>query len=343
MVPMKGGQTRWLAIFPGADGTANLRYWLGVIAAIGLSALLDQRAHADELTEYAKLCDQRIQASVLDFDCESGTLIPVTNQRGNSCDRPNRLNEECDPGSYFKVLKNDATASIVALCRKEGAPEHQYKDIAVIQYNPGNGATCFYQKLSKNGMSKDVKAPLKGLGTVDKWLSPSQVASPTTPACVACHDNGPLIRSPYLTQIEGKDALPGAGNLNFNKDQPYVFVGRNLASWQAYKVEIGGNECTTKCHRLGVSNMSQGKYGTALDFGIRSTAKQETAKNPVSDASPLWMLPAPPQTTYDAANANLAQAVRDCALAFLANQRNTNPKPGCTVSPFTSAYVPSGL
>ena len=81
-----------------------------------------------------------------------------------------------------------------------------YGDIAVIQHNRNNGATCFYQALGN--LDGNVKAPSKGTSAWP-WLTPAGTASI---GCAGCHDNGPLIRSPYLTQITGPNALPGAGD-----------------------------------------------------------------------------------------------------------------------------------
>src|SRR5262249_53546452 len=133
------------------------------------------------------------------------------------CDKPNRLNRECDPKSRFQVLKT-GDAYIVAHCRKQGHGSGEYGDIAVIQYNTKNGATCFYQALGtlpggKSVPSADpavmpVKAPSSGLSAWH-WMKPSGTAFI---GCVACHDNGPFIRSPYLNQVTGRNALPGGPN-----------------------------------------------------------------------------------------------------------------------------------
>jgi hypothetical protein len=243
-----------------------------------------------------------------------------------TCDRPNRLNRECDPGSRFQVLTNTTAAYVVAHCRKRGAGAGLFKDIAVIQYNKKTGATCFYQALG-NTLNGNVKAPSKGTG-VWPWLAPADTASIQ---CVRCHDNGPIVRSPYLTQIAGVNKLPGAGDVAFNRDQPYYFVGNDFASWRAYKVEVAGNQCNG-CHRMGTNNMFNADAGGALELGIRATATSEVAKNPHSAASPIWMTPG--QITYSAANAAAATAIRDCA-----RRRMENPLPSsssCRISQYTA-------
>jgi hypothetical protein len=308
-----------------------IRYrWLilQLIMAITVSVSAET---SDTLEEYAQTCDQAIGVTVPDFDCDAGTLVPTTHFANNKCDRPNRLNEECDPGSRFQVLTNHENAYVVAHCRKQGLAAGRYADIAVIQYNRKNGATCFYQALGD--LDGHVQAPSKGMSAWP-WYSPAQTADI---GCVRCHDNGPLIRSPYLTQLTGPNALPGSGDISFNRDQPYSFVGADFASWKAYKVEVAGNTCNG-CHRMGTSNLFSFDDGTALDLGMRATAPWEVAKNPHSPDSPIWMLPG--QIFYSQASADAAQAIRDCAL-----RRSESPlpnDPGCKITLYASQYPGGG-
>jgi hypothetical protein len=151
----------------------------------------------DTFEEYTQKCDQAIGVTVPDFNCDSGTLVPTTNLTppgaiypNGTCDRPNVLNGRCDPGSRFQVLTNNADAYVVAHCRKEGLSAGHYHDIAVIQHNQHNGATCFYQALGN--LNGDVKAPSKGTSAWP-WLPPAKTAKI---GCGSCHDNGPIIRSP---------------------------------------------------------------------------------------------------------------------------------------------------
>src|SRR5262245_5675783 len=114
----------------------------------------------DTLSDYAMKCDAAIGATVPDFFCDHGTPVPTTNFDGTNCDRPNELHRVCDPGSMFQVLSNTADAFVVAHCRKQGNSAGRFGDIAVIQHNKNNGATCFYQALGN--LDGDVKAPSRG-------------------------------------------------------------------------------------------------------------------------------------------------------------------------------------
>lgn len=202
--------------------------------------------------------------------------MPATHLANGVCDRPDQLHEDCDPGSRFQVLINTANAYVVAHCRKRGEGQGRYGDIAVIQHSKANGATCFYQGALNLDHSGNVKAPSKGVGSPQFWMTPTAIASSGFP-CARCHDNGPIIRSPYLTQITGANMLPGAGDRRFNFNQPYFFVGDDFASWHAYKVEVPGNLCNG-CHRMGVSNAGPPGAGTAREFGLRATARMQKNK-----------------------------------------------------------------
>src|SRR5580658_4357269 len=86
---------------------------LGLAAASG-------PANSDELQDYASQCDQAIGVTVPDFDCDAGTDVPGQgnvfsgDQPGATCNEPNRLNKQCDPGSRFQVLINSDSAYVVA-------------------------------------------------------------------------------------------------------------------------------------------------------------------------------------------------------------------------------------
>lgn len=302
----------------------------------------------DALAVYAKQCDDAIGVTVPDFDVDSplGTTVPTDHLTpvnaiypSGTCDRPNVLNGVCDHGSRFRVLVNTDQAYVVAHARKMGLSQGQYGDVAVIQHNRVNGATCFYQgaladfNLSHNGK---VKAPSKGVGNPAFWMTPSQIAGSKFP-CGSCHDNGPIIRSPYLAQITGSNQLPGSGDVTFNSDgQPYSFVGAEFASWKAYKVEVRDNQCNG-CHRMGVNNLSNTGIvpgnGTAVDLGIKATEVSQISKNPHSADSPIWMLPG--QITFQQSTADAARAIKQCADQF----RPGIPLPNstsCKITQFTS-------
>lgn len=291
-------------------------------------------AQAQSLHDYAVQCAKETEIPVPAFYCDDplSTLVPMTNAvdsnnnpiafgpnsdfvalyakvkegSGGRCDRPDRLNKECDPGSRFQVINQTPDAYVVAHCRKKGNAGNTWGDIAVIQHNTKNGATCFYQEGPADGLNNRVEAPVDQ--GPNQWHQPSETHAE---GCVNCHDNGPIIRSPYLSQITtGLNKLPGANDYGFNASgAPYYFVGPDFADWHVYSVQIKGNTCNG-CHRMGANNMALS--GTSLDFGLRATAQMpEAAKNPHSPTSPIWMTPG--QITFSTKNAAAAQAISDCA------------------------------
>ena len=249
------------------------------------------------------------------------------------------------------MLVNDEMAYVVAHCRKRGNPGNLWGDIAVIQHSRKNGATCFYQEGPRAGLLNEVKAPSDPSG--GEWLQPAEVHA-SLPNCASCHDNGPLIRSPYLTQVTGPNRLPGADDncdtdappssipgddcMHFNDDpQPYSFVGADFASWKAYRVEIRGNTCI-ECHRMGVNN--QGTTGTSRHFGILATQEApEAAKNPHSVDSPMWMVPGRPTDSFDQEHADAALAIKDCADKFAEESALPN-SPACKITQFAGPWAP---
>jgi Hemopexin len=320
--------------------------WSGLLMA-------NSPGSVDALAAYAKQCDDAIGITVPDFDVDSpfGTTVPTDHLTpanavypDGTCDRPNVLNGLCDHGSRFRVLANTDQAYVVAHARKMGLSQGQYGDVAVIQHNKLNGATCFYQgaladfNLSHNG---NVKAPSKGVGNPAFWMTPSQIVGSKFP-CASCHDNGPIVRSPYLAQITGPNQLPGSGDVTFNSDgQPYSFIGADFASWKAYKVEVPDNQCNG-CHRMGVNNVSNTvssvgtrvpNNGTAVDLGIKATDVSQTSKNPHSADSPIWMVPG--QVTFQQSTADAARAIKQCADQFRPGASLPNSV-HCKITQFTT-------
>ncbi|MGZ8385765.1 MAG: hemopexin repeat-containing protein [Nitrospira sp.] len=312
---------------------------------------------ADTLAAYAQQCDQAIGVSVPDFDVDSplGTTVPTDHLTpanatypDGTCDRPNVLNGKCDPGSRFRVLVNTADAYVVAHARKMGLSQGEYGDVAVIQHNKVNGATCFYQgALADFNLSHkaDVKAPSKGVGNPTFWMTPAQIVNSKFP-CASCHDNGPIIRSPYLAQITGSNQLPGSGDVTFNSvGQPYSFVGADFSPWKAYKVEASMNGVSNPCngcHLMGVNNLANTgivpNNGTALDLGIKATADSNAAnsqesKNPHSADSPIWMLPG--QVTFQQSTADAARAIKQCVDQFRPGAQLPNSA-HCKITQFTT-------
>lgn len=303
-----------------------------------------EEGSSDTLVQFAKKCKDAIGIDVPAFNCDDGTLVPETHLTGTYpdqyCDRPNVLNHQCDPNSRFQILKETDDVSIVAHCRKRGNSGGKYGDIAVIQYNQKNGATCFYQALGI--LDANVTAPSAGNGAGKfPWKDPQETAAIN---CVRCHDNGPFVRSLYLAQLrtETKNRLPGTKpgtgswekRYSWNKTIPYKFVGSDFQSWKVASVQVTGTGAgSLGCHRLGISSAGgtyRLKEGTAQDFGPLATAEKQAQKHPHSSESPIWMTPS--QTVHKRANETAAEAVADCAKRIVQHWNDpSKPRPpsGC--------------
>jgi hypothetical protein len=302
---------------------------------------------SDTLAQYAAKCDAATGIQVPRFSCGDGIEVPgqgslpAGSAPNITCDRPNVLNSQCDPGSRFQVLPGrSADAAAVAHCRKVGLPIEgsEYNDIAVIQYNKNNGAICFYQALT-NLPGQNIPPPRDGESAPwsdgqAHWLSP-----PATQAigCTGCHDNGGFIRSEYLAQLKTPpNALPSVADGFNNLHTPARYVGLDYKSNRSWSIATAlapndhGLSCTT-CHRLAVPNrMAFARInGTAAHFATEATARSQPAKNPHGPNSPIWMRPG--QVFYDPLAEASATKYQDCAIAFV-NSGFTSAL-GCDIQP----------
>ncbi len=320
----------------------------------------------ESLASYTRKCTAAMGGiDIPGFDClsDNSVEVPETQISGGAygtqtCDRPNALYGHCDPGSHFQVVvdKNNAAGqhvTIVAHCRKRGASSDQFTDVAMIAYNHTTGDTCFFQDADPSSPNPRV-APPPSNDQTKFWATPKDVAGMS---CVGCHDNGPFIRSPYLTQLKGTPAteslspelpeivgaqiraiinnpdsiLPGSRDNGWNSTQPYRFVGSNFQGWKAYAVSLQGNQCTG-CHRMGIaSDEASGsrvwfKGGTSQTFSVVATGDNgaQSHKNPHTGTpgapltSPIWMLPS--QEKFVQSTLDSAEAIQKCAQTLTSNQ-----------------------
>lgn len=201
---------------------------------------------AQTVQDYAKECDALIGQSVPTFNCDDGELVPDTHANhptsyglsDSKCDRPNQLNQACDPGSRFQVLFNNENAYAVAHCRKKGGSQpagasiyttirassgnfpgtpHSplnhalikplliqkdslYGDVAVIQHNKKNGVTCFYQSMVSNN------GEIKPNG--DHMVNGKLVPAPLTYTGPKSETNAFVWREPSSSCVSCHDAGP---------------------------------------------------------------------------------------------------------------------------------------
>lgn len=304
---------------------------------------------SDTLAEYAAKCDAATGIHVPVFSCNDGVEVPGQGNGSGLCDHPNVLNGRCDPGSKFQVLPGrSADAAAVAHCRRVGLPADgsTFNDIAVIQHNKKNGATCFYQALN-NLPGQNIPAPIGGEAApwadgVGHWISPRGTEAI---GCTGCHDSGGFIRSNYLAQLKTPPhALPSNATGFDNATTPLRYVGRDYATNRSWSITTSnaandpGPSCTA-CHRLAVPNRQAFGMinGTAAHFANIATAATQASKNPHSATSPIWMRPG--QVVYNSGAEATATKFHNCAVGFFNSGFTTAPA-GCTITPLGMPWAP---
>lgn len=331
-------------------------------------------AGGDEtLEQYTQDCEDAVGFVFPDeLSCEVGVPLPGQDitcdaQNVSGCDRPNVLNGRCDPGSRFQRLPLKETdkkdAAVVMHCRKQGYEDGYYGDIAIIMSNSTTGATCFFQALGKWD-GRRIPSPKRGErveGYDFEWYSPLQTSDT---GCTSCHDNGPFVRSPYLTQLtEAPHVLPNAGEgFSNNGSVPSRWVGKAFSDKHSYSVKLAdppcinddGQGCTTcnTCHTLAVNDYTQAsvpfnKYiggyfepgrGSALDLGIRATAPYQKSKHAHSAQSPIWMTPH--KTAFNQRALDAALKFAECGAEFINSGYDRSAlSPGCEIDDLGKPYV----
>lgn len=250
--------------------------------------LLCGAAQAETLFEYGRQCAEQV-TEIPAFNCMAGEEIPITvdgvrvpsEPAPARCDRPSLLPQndlgsqgQCVPGTRALVLRDDATAQISAICRKQvarpaGSP--LFDEINVISHNLKNGKTCWFTAKAKTPLSKDAGIDGRAVPSPstsrradpaadEVWLSPALVAR-SQPACVYCHDSGPFMYSPYIAQTTQLPADP------FGFYEPKAIGEDFKKAWaqlHAFGITTRGNTCTA-CHRMG--NMNSCKLAAQQSTG----------------------------------------------------------------------------
>jgi len=345
----------------------------------------------DALFAYAAQCATETKITIPDtFSCLAGEDVPgqkftpTRTRRKGPCIAPNVLNGECDPGSRFQVLNKTQDAVVVAHCRKVGLhepPNDQWNDIAIIQYNKANGAICFYQTLGTTDKGElpgtDIPSPgrsgsppllddllLRFAGQPWKdgqrrWFSPARTEEI---GCTGCHDNGGLVRTPYIMGTKKMRELSDDGFLN-NKAIELHYVGAAFSKNCSWSIDAaqdssdqGLGNCND-CHRLAVSNHrrviagvndpKEKQLGSAWAFAVKSTAAFQNNKLPHSATSPIWMRPPTRDKTgkvighfmYDPGAEKTAKRFQNCAKQFVKNNFDmSKPVSDCVFTPLGTPW-----
>lgn len=242
-----------------------------VLWAILCAPLAAVPVAAEDIATYATACNKKVEVNVEKFDCLKGAEIPMDGVEGGDCKKPPYLDfAKCRKGSRFGVQTATAKAAVVWLCRKktlQALADDEFDDIAVIQTNFENGATCFYQHLGK---IKGTNVPAPKDDNVDFWMTPKKAAEQE---CASCHDSG-LLRTPYLSQLTGgPNVLPKTRHW-----ENYWFPGTDFAGWNGRVYKLSGASTTTcsksGCHIMGANTIDP-EVGTSSWLGLRATGKEK--------------------------------------------------------------------
>ena len=275
---------------------------------------------AETLFEYGRQCAAQI-SEIPAFNCMAGEEIPITvdgqpvppQPAPARCDRPSLLPQndpgsqgQCVPGSRALVLRDDKTAQVSAVCRKQvarPAGSALFDEINVISHSLKDGKTCWFTAKAAAPLTaasgidgrwvpspstltrKPPPASPEGVAAppADKvWLPPAKVAW-SQPACVSCHDSGPFMYSPYIAQTT---KLPGDP---FGYYQPKAIgedFRRAWATLNAFGITTRGNTCTA-CHRMGNMNSCNVTMAQSTGRGHQEGGDEWSKKYPQSH----WMSP----------------------------------------------------
>lgn len=254
-----------------------------ILCAIFCAPLAVTTMAAEDIVSYAKTCNAKVLVEVKGFNCLKGEKIPMDGVAAGDCKKPPYLpSAPCREGSRFGVQVANDEVAVVWLCRKKAVTDPNseiFDDIAVIQTNFKNGATCFYQKL-ENANGTNVPAPVDDVSNF--WMTPAKAVNER---CAACHDSG-LLRTPYLTQLVVQK-IPKTRQ----KDN-YWFPGTDFAGWngKVYKLEGAATKtCSTSgCHIMGANSIAS-TFGTSAWLGPMATGEVKTPNLDVTHA--FWMKP----------------------------------------------------
>ena len=310
---------------------------IALAAAVLAGGLNRGDAGDPSLTGYARECERRI-AAVPEFDCGTGTLVPITVDgkvppqytSGMNCDRPSLLppaegektDGQCVPNSRALVLRDDKEVQISAFCRQRlirPAGTHLYDEIDVILHSVENGSTCWFRAKENNpkgdpgiGVNGSrIPSPASPVGE-GFWNPPVEVA---VQKCGSCHDNDPFYYSPFIGQT---GRLPSDPLGKYSND-----IGRPFQSWpRPLSLSTRGNTCTG-CHRIGAEHTCRTGMFQAIGAAHLANLDEWGQRYPQSHWMPIdnqWT-----QAQWEVIYTESVRALEECC--------KNHKAPGCIVQP----------
>ena len=225
-----------------------------------LLALASPATAQSSFETYAATCAAEV-AVVPPINCGDGVLIPITvnhqtptsYSKHMTCDRPALLpngtgsDGQCVPGSRVLDLST-ASTQIAVMCRQKNIRTPidalLFNEIDVIAHNTATGATCWYQAEAPAGTSIDgsnVPSP-NAAGAASFW---NPIKDVVTADCGGCHDNDPIMYSPFIGQVWEEIATDPLG-LYY-----HVAPEMGFGDWPTLALQPRDNTCLG-CHRIGI-------------------------------------------------------------------------------------------
>jgi hypothetical protein len=315
---------------------ATCLYALCAIVALPLAA----SARDQSLLEYGEQCAREL-GQVPPFNCNDGTDIPITingkppapGESPTRCDKPSLLHPttavegQCIP--YSKILNlSHGNTQISAYCRRNTLRDDKdprYDEVVMVVHHAGNGKTCWFQ--SQTGAGADgldasrvpppnEKAPPPGHpAAVEFWTTPAKIAA-AKPTCIACHDAGPFIFSPYIGQVWDKVPTDPWGK--------YTSIGPAFSSYHLSTITTPGNACIG-CHRIGSEQSCTAYIGLSAGRLSAPGNSQLASRYPLSH----WM---PTDNNMSEAQWNEAN-VRSVDALLSCCKDKAHKDPNCTFTP----------
>ena len=247
---------------------------------------------------------------------------------------------------------SDDHAFAVAHCRKQGLGQGQYGDIAVIQHNRDNGATCFYQALAewededtrtrvKTPLNGDVKAPSKGTSAW-QWLTPEKTA--THRLCRLPRQRADLSLAVFVAGDEGRPAVcfPVQGTARSTTINPTTLSGRTLHRGGPTRSKSLKTPATIAIVWVSVTSSSTEGQRRARRECLASAPRlhHNRTRTRIPSTSPIWTcgmnIVDPPDVLYSQVLADAAKAIKDCAMQFRADAPLPNTST-CKITRFTGS------
>jgi len=265
-------------------GSARLTVAALLLAAI---ALAHSDVHALDPDDppvwvYAKKCFDRVDLKNHrdlrgPFRCKDGERLPVTvnghfgdigicsgghcltdfPDETTQCDSPAWLPDahQCYGNSYLSlwIPKSNDDVRVALLCRHKTRwtdNARKFDDVAMIVHNKKNGETCWFQSQLGDTIELDGEE-VWGPAAVRShlfWLPPKAAMQI---GCIACHDSGPFVVSPWIRKAFKNTRFFDTGRGPFRNSEPpfnkwpeprFVDIGRFGLT--------GSSKPCTACHKI---------------------------------------------------------------------------------------------